>query len=116
MQLFRERAGTEWKADRSGCMRQTQAMTLLRDCWLLTTEASMVIAMRMAMFAVWDAKAQKEADLMVAEKIGAALELQFRALTGGLGTTPYAAMTRSVALYRRAVTANRKRLSRRTAS
>lgn len=91
-------------------------MTLLRDCWLLTTEASMVIAMRMAMFAVWDAKAQKEADLMVAEKIGAALELQFRALTGGLGTTPYAAMTRSVALYRRAVTANRKRLSRRTAS
>lgn len=73
----------------------------------------MVIAMRMVMFGAWDAKAQKEANLMVAEKICAAMELQFRAMTGGLGTTPYTAMTRSIALYRQAVAANRKRLARR---
>lgn len=73
----------------------------------------MVIAMRMVLFAACDAKAQKEANLMVAEKIGAAMELQLRAMTGGLGMTPYVAMTRSIAHYRQAVHANQKRLSRR---
>lgn len=72
----------------------------------------MVIGLRSVMFTTWDLKAQKEAELMVAEKIGAALELQLRAITGGLGATPYSAMSKSTAHYRKAVSSNRRRLAK----
>ena len=75
-------------------------------------EASVMIGLRLVMFSTWDSKAQKEADLMVAEKIGAALELQLRAITGGLGATPYSAMSKSTAHYRKAVSSNRRRLTK----
>lgn len=62
--------------------------------------------MRMAKFGTWDAKTQKKAELMVTEKLGNALELQWRAITGGLGATPYSAARKSIAHYRKAVEAN----------
>ena len=49
---------------------------------------------------------------MVSEKIDAALQLQTRAITGGLGLTPQSATARTLTHYRRKVRANRRRLTR----
>jgi hypothetical protein len=49
---------------------------------------------------------------MVSEKVDAAIALQARALTGGLGGTPASAAARTIAHYRRKVKANRRRLSK----
>ncbi len=104
--------GTELHADRSAFMRNANWLSLAREGWYLNMEASAVIAMRLVMFTTWDLKAQKEAELMVAEKIGAVLELQMRAITGRLGATPYAAISKSTAHYRKVVASNRRRLAK----
>lgn len=91
-------------------MRNANWSSLAVEGWYLSVEASVVIGMRLVMFTTWDSKAQREADLMVAEKISAVLELQIRAITGGLGATPYAALSKSTAHYRKAVSSNRRRL------
>lgn len=88
------------------------ASILVLQSWCLYMEACVVIGMRLTKFTTWDAKAQKEADLMVAEKIGAAIELQWRAINGRLGTTPSSAMSKSIAHYRKAVASNRRRLTK----
>jgi hypothetical protein len=49
---------------------------------------------------------------MVSEKVEAALDLQLRALTGGLGVTPASPSARTLAHYRRKPRANRRRLSK----
>ena len=49
---------------------------------------------------------------MVREKIEAGLALQAAALRGGLGLTPASASARTLAHYRRRVSANRRRLAK----
>lgn len=93
-------------------MRNANWFSLALEGWYLSVEASVVIGLRLVMFTTWDSKAHREADLMVAEKIGAVLELQTRAITGRLGSTPYAALSKSTAHYRKAVSANRRRLAK----
>jgi hypothetical protein len=58
------------------------------------------------------AAGQAEAERMVSEKVDAAMALQVRALTGGLGATPASATARTIAHYRRRVKANRRRLNK----
>ena len=74
-------------------------------------EAATVIGLRTAKIAMGGQAAQKEAALMVDEKIAAAQALQLMAFTGGLGATPQGAAAKSIAHLRRKVRANRKRLS-----
>ena len=81
------------------------------DAWLLTIEASSVIALRMLRAAAGGAPAAAEASRMVNEKIEAGLALQAKAMTGGLGTTAHGAASKAIAHYRRKVKANRRRLT-----
>ena len=77
------------------------------DMWMLGAEAASVMALRTARIA---AGGTAEAELMVTEKVRAAIELQTRLMTGALGVTPLGATKASVKHYRRKVAANRKRL------
>ena len=80
------------------------------DSWALGMEASTVIGLRTLKLAAGGAAAQREAELMVDEKVRAAAALQFKAMTGGLGVTPDVATRKVLAHYRRKVRANRHRL------
>lgn len=82
------------------------------DAWSLGLEASAVVGLRALKIAQGGASGQAEAERMVSEKVEAALDLQLRALTGGLGLTPASASARTLAHYRRKVRANRRRLSK----
>jgi hypothetical protein len=82
------------------------------DTWLLGCDAAIVIWLRLGKLAMGDAAAAREARLMVNEKVEAMMALQWQAMTGALGATPQTAARRSVNHYRKAVSANRRRLSR----
>jgi hypothetical protein len=83
---------------------------LCQDLWSLTFEASHVIALRAFAVAAGGAPAQIEIDRMIEEKLKALWALQSLFVTGALGFNAPAIATRSVAHYRKAVRANRKRL------
>lgn len=82
------------------------------DMWMLGAECSSVIALRTLKFAAGGAAANKEAELMVSEKVAAASALFQQAILGQLGRTMPDAGTKVVASYRRKVRANRRRLSK----
>ena len=81
------------------------------DAWALGLEASTVIGLRTLKIAAGGPAATAEANRMVQEKIDAAAELQMLAMTGGLGVTAPGATKKALALYRRKVRANRRRLT-----
>ncbi|MES2497420.1 MAG: hypothetical protein V4618_15000 [Pseudomonadota bacterium] len=87
-------------------------MTLAFDSWRLGAEASEVIAMRMTKLAAGDPAAMVEAQRMIAEKMESAAQLQWMAMTGGLGNSPQRAATATIGHYRKAVKKNRTRLRR----
>jgi hypothetical protein len=82
------------------------------DAWGLGLEASAVMGLRALKIAEGGRRSQAEAERMIAEKVQAAMDLHFRALTGGLGATPASASAHTIAHYRRKVRANRRRLRR----
>jgi len=82
------------------------------DTWRLGLEASTVVGLRTLKIAQGGAKGSAEAELMVREKIAAAIALQAMALRGGLGATPASAAARTLTHYRRKVSANRRRLAK----
>jgi len=82
------------------------------DMWQLGAEAGTVMALRMARIAAGGPAGAAEARLMVSEKVRAAMELQTRLMTGGLGHTPLLGTQRTLKHYRGKVAANSKRLSR----
>jgi hypothetical protein len=86
--------------------------TLGLDAWLLGAEAMAVIAQRSAVLALGGAKAQLEAERMVAEKAETAWEVGLALATGGFGMHPETIARRTVAHYGKRVRANRRRLSR----
>jgi hypothetical protein len=81
------------------------------DFWNAGLEAQQVIALRLAKLALGGSAATTEMDRMVSEKMTAAVEAQSAAaaavLTGNAAQIP----SRTVALYRRKMRANRNRLS-----
>ncbi|HEX4739142.1 MAG TPA: hypothetical protein VH331_16450 [Allosphingosinicella sp.] len=93
--------------------RAASWMSLAFDSWSMGLEASAVIGLRLMKLSAGDAEAGAEAQLMIAEKVGAAIELQMLAATGGLGKTWETAAGRSLRHVRKAVRANRRRLGRR---
>lgn len=80
------------------------------DMWMLGAEAASVIALRTARIAAGGSAGAAEAELMVTEKVRAAIELQTRLMTGTLGTTPLRATQGTLKHYRRKVAANKRRL------
>jgi hypothetical protein len=82
------------------------------EAWSLGLESSTVIGLRAMTIAAGGADARAESRLMVEEKVKAAVELQAKALSGGLGLTPAQTAAGAIAHYRRKVRANRRRLTR----
>ena len=80
------------------------------DMWMLGANAASVMALRTARIAAGGAAGATEAELMVTEKVRAAIELQTRVMTGTLGMTPLGATQRTLKHYRRKVAANKRRL------
>jgi hypothetical protein len=81
------------------------------DAWALGLEASSVVALRTLKIAAGGPAAAFESRKMVSEKLDAAVALQRKAMTGGLGLTPSSVATKTLTHYRRKVRANRRRLS-----
>jgi hypothetical protein len=80
------------------------------DIWRAGLEAQQVIALRLAKLARGGAAATAETNRMVSEKMAAAVEAQRAAATALLTGRAAQIPTRTVALYRRKMRANRKRL------
>ena len=90
-----------------------QAWTSLGlDAWALGLEASAVIGLRTMKLAMGGAGTGAEAQLMVSEKVKAALELQTALMTGKISADPVQAGRAIVAHYTRKTRANRRRLSK----
>jgi len=87
-------------------------MRLGWDAMALGAEATSVIGLRSWKLATAGPKANAEAELMVREKIEAAVALQTLAMTGALGFTAPGIAAKTLAHYRRRVRANRRRLSK----
>ena len=88
-------------------------MRLASESWLLGTESALVIWLRLSRLALRpDAEAAREVQRMVAEKAGAAALVGVRAMTGAYGTDGLAVARGGVRQYRRAVRANRRRLTK----
>lgn len=83
------------------------------DAWSLGAEAAWVIAMRGARLAMGGPNAGSEAQLMVAEKLAAGMDLGAKLAFGQLGASPEAIAAGTIRHYRRGVRANRNRLARR---
>jgi hypothetical protein len=86
---------------------------LATDSWRLGLQAQAVVGLRLAKLAAGDAAAMAEAQRMVAEKVFAAAEAQAKAAASVLAGQGHLAPKRTLALYRRKVGANHRRLSRR---
>jgi hypothetical protein len=82
------------------------------DSWMLALEASCVVGLRTLTMMTGGAPAAAEAQRMVTEKIDAALTLQAKLLSGGLGMSAPRASAHTLAHYRRKVRANRRRLTK----
>jgi hypothetical protein len=80
--------------------------------WMLGIEASSVIAARVMKMSAGGDASQREVQLMIAEKVEAALQLQTRLANLGLEAAPATAVATALRHYRKKVTANRQRLSR----
>jgi hypothetical protein len=89
---------------------KTSWSRLCQDLWSLTFEASHVIALRTFAIAAGGAHANVEIDRMIEEKMKALWALQSLFVTGALGFNTPTMATKSVAHYRKAVRANRRRL------
>jgi hypothetical protein len=83
------------------------------DMWMLGVESSGVIALRTLKMAAGGAAAGTEAELMVSEKVAAAMALSQKAMFGQLGSDMPAMASATVADYRRKVRANKRRLTKR---
>ncbi len=79
---------------------------------MLSAKAGMVMTLRMARIPAGGSAGAAEAEMMVTEKVSAAIELQTRLMTGALGVTSLGATQGTLKHYRRKVSANNRRLSR----
>jgi hypothetical protein len=85
------------------------------DSMALGAEAASVIGLRSLKLTAGGAAAEREAALMVSEKVQAAWALQGLAMAGALGFTAPRMASKTLAHYRRKVRANRRRLLKRRA-
>jgi hypothetical protein len=83
---------------------------LWQDLWQASLEAQQVIGLRLAMLMGGSHAAPAELSRMVSEKMAAALEAQHAAANAALTGNAALIPSRTIALYRRRMRANRKRL------
>ena len=90
--------------------RRNPWLSLTLDAMRLGMEAQSVIGLRMAKAAWGGTAAQDEAELMLSEKAKAAVDAQMVFATSLLSGQGHLAPARAMALYRRRVQANQRRL------
>ncbi len=86
--------------------------TLSRDAMLLGLESQTVIGLRLMKAAMGGEAAQREATLMVTEKAQAVVDAQMVLARSALAGQPHLGPGRALALYRRRVQANQRRLGK----
>jgi aspartate/methionine/tyrosine aminotransferase len=91
--------------------QQLSWLGLSLDFWRAGLEAQQVIGLRLAMLAAGGEAAVAETSRMLTEKTEAALEVQQMAASAALNGDAALIPARTVALYRRRMRANRKRLA-----
>ncbi len=91
--------------------KQPSWLYLPFDMWRASLEAQQVIGLRLSMLAGGGVAASAEMNRMVAEKMSVALEAQHMATTAALTGHAAEIPSRTVALYRRKMRANRRRLN-----
>lgn len=87
-------------------------LKLSMDAAALSWESSNVMALRMMTFAAGGAAANAEAQRMVSEKVTAAMECQTQLALGAMTGQAHAGPAKAMAMYRRKVRANRRRLAK----
>jgi hypothetical protein len=92
--------------------RRNPWFTLSRDAMMLGLEAQSVIGLRMMKAAMGGEAAQLEATLMVAEKAKAVVDVQMMLAKCALAGEAHLGPSRALALYRRRVQANQRRLGK----
>jgi len=80
------------------------------DLWKLGLDAGTVMTLRAAKIATGGPAALAEVNLMVDEKVDAAVQAQIGFITGSFGTTPAAISKKLVRYYGAKVRANKRRL------
>ena len=80
------------------------------DAWCLGFETASVISLRMLKIAAGGKAGNAESTRMIQEKLRANADLQVKAHTGGLGTTPLSIARTTLTHYSGRVRANKKRL------
>jgi hypothetical protein len=90
--------------------RSRSLFALSTSAFQLGLEAQQVIGLRMMKAAMGGADAQTEATRMISEKTEAALQVHTLAMTGLMTGAAHLTLARTLALYRRKVQANRRRL------
>lgn len=90
--------------------RRNPWLSLTMDAMRLGMEAQTVIGLRMAKAAWGGAAAQDEAELMVSEKAKAAIDAQMVMASSLMTGQGHLGPARAMALYRRRVLANQRRL------
>jgi predicted nucleic acid-binding Zn ribbon protein len=98
-------AGQWCSSEAGGVMKRSRKRQRTFDALMLAVDANRVIGLRLAKLMLGGKGAQREATLMVAEKVAAAIEAGGKLMTGASGDD-------IVRLYRRRVASNAKRLSR----
>ena len=88
-------------------------MEVATEAAVLGFESAAVMGLRMAGAVRGGRKAEREAWRMYSEKVVALAELQTMFLSGALGATSSSAAKSTLKHYRRKVSANRRRLTRR---
>jgi hypothetical protein len=91
--------------------KQPSWLRLSLDFWRAGLEAQQVIGLRLAKLAAGGEAAIAEAGRMLTEKTQAALEAQRQAASAALTGRALSIPARTVALYRRKMRANRRRLT-----
>ena len=91
--------------------KQPSWLRLSLNLWQASLEAQQVIGLRLAMLMSGSQAAPAELSRMVPEKMAAALEAQQAAANAALTGNAALIPSRTIALYRRKMRANRKRLS-----
>jgi hypothetical protein len=81
------------------------------NLWQAGLEAQQVISLRLALLAACSDSAGAETARMVSEKMSAALEVQHAAVAAAMTGNPGVIPPRTVAIYRRKMRANRRRLA-----
>ena len=90
--------------------KQFSWLDLSLNAWQASLEAQQVISLRLALLAGGSASAGAEAARMVSEKMSTALEVQHAAAVAAMTGNAEMIPARIVAIYRRKIRANRRRL------